>query len=74
MKILKGKDKQMHRLFIKIIDENVKPVTDQNGVRYVAVKWIEVSECNLGSVKNPNKDILEFRFEPIDYEGDTLRW
>lgn len=28
--------------------------------------WEEADEVNLGSIKNPNKHILEFCFEPID--------
>jgi hypothetical protein len=64
------KNKPSHRLFIRIIDKN-KPIRlDRNGNKLFPTRWVEVSEINFGSCKNPNKDIIEFKIEPIEYEED----
>ena len=57
----------MHRLFIKIRDKSKPVVTDSAGTKYVYTKWVEVKECNLGSVKVPNKKILGVQLVPIEY-------
>jgi hypothetical protein len=63
-------NKPTHRLFIKIIDKNQKPIIDENGKTFVYIKWVEVVEANLGSINNPNPKILEYKYEPIEYEDN----
>ncbi len=71
----------LHRLFIRVIDHE-KPIRiDENGNKFHFTKEIEVSEANIGSAGNPNKEIISIRFEPIEYESDReeknkdpLRW
>jgi len=64
-----AKTKQTHKLLIKFIDRSKQPVIE-NGIKYIFTKQMEVSEINLGSIKKPNKDIIEFAFEPISDERD----
>lgn len=59
----------MHRLFIKVIDKSKEPF-ERDGSRYIYTKLVEVKECNLGSIRNPNKNILGFEFVPIEYEQE----
>ena len=57
----------LHRLLIKIRDKSKPIVTDSAGTSYYYTKWVEVRECNLGSVKVPNKKILGVQLVPIEY-------
>jgi hypothetical protein len=59
-----------HRLFIRLIDKTKPVEVDKEGKRWASTVWKEVKEANLGSVKVPNKEIIQFRFEPIDLEED----
>ena len=67
MKSIKTINRPLHRLFIKIEDKSKPNVTDSDGITYVYTKWVEVKECNLGSVKVPNKKILGVQLIPIEY-------
>lgn len=66
----KEKARQTHRLFIKVIDRTRKPIITDDGKQIIYVKWVEVAEADFGSWKCPNKDILEFKLVPIEYEDD----
>jgi hypothetical protein len=57
--------KQTHRLFIQVIDKNRKEFVNEIGQVVTPVKWVEVARIDLGSLKNPNKEILEFKVEPL---------
>jgi len=59
-----------HRLLVQIRDKSQPVMRDEEGHISVPVKWIEVAEINTGSRKNPNKDVFNIRFEPIEYEKD----
>ena len=62
------KQEVQNRLFVRIIDNSKPVVINEQGQRLAETKWIEVGEVNLGSLKNPNREILEFRFEPLVLE------
>ena len=68
--MMKEKPRQAYRLFIKVIDKSVPMRVDERGNKFIKTKWIEVTEINLGSIKQPNRDIIEFKFEPIIYAID----
>lgn len=57
-----------YRLLIRIIDRSLPSRIDQNGNTLIPTKWIEVPEANFGSVSKPNKEIIEFKLEPVKYE------
>jgi len=60
------KNKQIHKLFVRKVLGR-EQVTDEFGRQHIILKTIkeEVSEINLGSINNPNKDIVEIDFQPI---------
>lgn len=60
-------------LSVRIIDRDKKPLIDMNGNKTYFTKWIEVKEINLGSMKCPNPEILEFKFSPQELES-KLNW
>lgn len=68
MKKEDNRNKNAYRLLIKVIDRDNPVIITPDGRKLTPVKWIEVKEAELGSLKNPNKDILEFKYEPIKYE------
>lgn len=59
-----------HRLFIRIVDKSKGIEIDDQGRKWASTQWVEVKEANLGLVKIPNKEIIQFRFEPISLEED----
>lgn len=62
-----------YKLFIKVLDKSKPAYVDDYGHLVKFVKWVEVKEINFGSAKNPNKDILGFKLEPIKYEDDDQK-
>jgi len=56
-----------HRLIIRVQDKSKEIITDKNGNRFLPTKWVEVQEVNLGSIKTPNKEIIEVVLEPIKF-------
>jgi hypothetical protein len=60
-----------HRVLVRVIDHSGVIIWDNRGMPVIPSKWIEVSEAELGSKKRPNKEILEYRFEPITYDDDN---
>jgi len=58
-----------YRLFIKVRDKSKPIMIDELNRPRIPVIWKEVNQVNLGSVKIPNKDIFEIRYEPI-FESD----
>jgi hypothetical protein len=61
------------RLFIRILD-NSKPVeVDEYGRKWASTKWKEVVDVNLGSRKNPNKEIIQVRWEPVVLEKEPQK-
>lgn len=73
MKVKKVTNKQLHRLFIRtpVKSENaLRPKYDQHGREIIYTEWVEVGEINLGSSAKPNKDVIEVKFVPIEYEKD----
>ena len=62
------KQESNNRLFVRIIDKSKPIIINEQGQRMAETKWVEVGEVSLGSLKNPNKDIIEFKFEPIILE------
>jgi hypothetical protein len=76
MKTKKTLAKPSHRLFIRVRDPSKPILIDGDGKQRIPTGWIEVQEINLGSVKDPNKEVIEIKLEPIRYEdeeeeGDT---
>ena len=61
------------RLFIEVEDETKMHTFDGDGREMLSTKWIETTEANIGSMKNPNKKIFGFKFVPIEYEGDVTK-
>lgn len=54
------------RLLIQVEDKS-KPRIVREGIEYMSVKWIEMTEVNLGSISKPSricKKILAMRIEP----------
>lgn len=60
-----------HRILVLIKDISKQITINEDGKKVVPVKWEEVKEANLGSLKHPNKDILGIRLEPIRYESEN---
>jgi hypothetical protein len=56
-----------HKLLVQVRDHS-KPINQQTGG--IPVKWEEVLEIDLGSIKKPNKEVFQIKFEPIYYEED----
>lgn len=69
MKIKKPTNQRTHRIMIKVFTKG-KPKMSSDGRILYPVVWHEVAEVNLGSLKNPNKKILEVKIEPIEYEHE----
>jgi phage terminase large subunit len=63
------KENSAFKLMIKVEDKNMYGF-DQEGNPIIGFKWKEVSEVNLGSMMNPNRDIKGFKFLPVRYEKD----
>lgn len=59
-----------YRLFIRIVDKDKEIRVDETGRQWIATKWIEVNEADFGSLNIPNKEIIQFRLEPIKYENE----
>lgn len=70
MKKRKLVNEKTHRLFIQIRDKQEQPRVLSNGKTIIPTKWVEVQEIDIGSCKIPNKEILNFRFEPIRENPD----
>lgn len=70
MKLLnKKKPKKAYRLYVRVRDKQYGEYNyDSLGREIIYTKWIEVPEINLGSLNNPNKEILEWRFVPVSME------
>lgn len=46
---------------------------DENGKMFIKVKWFKTDqEVDLGSMKEPNKEILKVRYMPPKKEGGNL--
>jgi hypothetical protein len=58
-----------NRILIRLVDKKLGVEVDAQGNKWVTTKWYEVQEINLGSLAKPNKDVLELKIEPIEYEG-----
>lgn len=73
-------NERTHKLEILIKDKN-SPIFDELGnvIDHKNV-WVEVNEANLGSYRNPNREILMVRFEPLVFHDeerdnvDPFRW
>lgn len=65
---MKEQLKQHYRLFIRVVDKKKPIKIDEKGNKWIETKWIEVKSANLGSMKVPNRKIIEFRFEPYTLE------
>jgi hypothetical protein len=66
---MRKKNNPTHRLLIRVEDKS-KPRIVRNGVEYTPVKWMELTELNLGSLAKPKKickDIMVIRLEPVKY-------
>ena len=68
--MIKNRQKWMNRLFIKKIDKTRKITFDDYGRELVPVECVEVSEINFGSIRKPNKEVLEFKIVPELIEED----
>lgn len=69
---MKKKNNPSHNLFIKVIDKK-KPIRyDSLGNKWIAIKWIGVESINLGSIKKPNKKVLEIKIKPIIIEQKNI--
>ena len=66
---MKTKARQTHRLFVRVEDTSRQKLPDGK----LFVKWVEVTEVNLGSEKIPNNAIFEAKFEPIKYEKEEKK-
>ena len=66
----KKNNQPTHRLLLKIRDNSKSILIDEKGQQRIPIKWVEVQEISLGSITQPNKEIFEIRFEPINYEKD----
>lgn len=61
------------RIFIRIVD-NSKPIEiDEYGNKMAHTKWKEVVDINLGSVNNPNKEIIQVRWESVRLEEEPKK-
>jgi hypothetical protein len=70
--------KPAHKLFVRKVLKRTE-VIDENGKKHNLLKTIkeEVPEISLGSIAHPNKNIIEFEFEPIFDKTDdspSLNW
>ena len=70
IKRLKQVNRQFYRLFVKKSDNKI--YIDEYGNHLLKYDWHEVSEVNLGSKKNPNRDIKEIKLVPVEYERENL--
>jgi hypothetical protein len=66
----KDRARPSHRLFVQVRDKSQPIVRDSAGIDHIPVKWEEVREIDLGSIKIPNKEVFQIRFEPIEYEDE----
>jgi hypothetical protein len=57
-----------YRLLVRVLDKTMPPFKGKDGKIYQPTQWAEVAKANLGSFNEPNKNILEFRIEPIELE------
>lgn len=70
----KNRPQGMYRLFVKVRDPKVPIIIDKiKNVQTVPVKWKEVSEINIGSVKVPNKDVYQVKWVWEQFEPDGQR-
>ena len=58
----------LHRMLVQRIDRSKPILVDQLGNQHIPTVWKEEVEINIGSVKNPNPEILFIKFQPIVYE------
>lgn len=63
----KPKFKKLYRLFVNVMDKSRMPIEENGKLLYPTI-WLEVTEVNLGSLKNPDPEILGIRFEPLQKE------
>jgi len=61
------KPKKHFKLMVKkILKEEQGINMSGQPVKILHTVWEEVDECNIGSIKEPNKSIIEFAFVPIE--------
>jgi hypothetical protein len=64
------------KISIMVEDKDSPPRAELNengtptGRLFKKGRWIEVKEINLGSIRKPNKDVWEFKVEPIKIEKE----
>jgi len=63
-----AKTKAYYKLLVKRV---IKTEKDENGRLIHHCIWEEVPEVNLGSLKKPDKSIIEVRLDPI-YSKDDI--
>lgn len=58
-----------HRLFVKRYTPNQKVMIKPDGTHVYQVEEVEVAEVNLGSIAHPNRDIIEIKLIPMQFEN-----
>lgn len=65
-----------HKISIMVENRDLPPRIEiddfgnPTGKIFKKVKWVEVKEIDLGSIRNPNKEIIEFKIEPLELEKE----
>jgi hypothetical protein len=62
-----------HIIKIRVRDKSKEAYINEKGVEIIPTKWVVVNKVDLGSVKEPNKEIFEVSIEPIWWETDRTR-
>ena len=58
----------MHRMWVQRIDRSKPILIDDQNRQLIPTVWKEEMEVNIGSVVNPNKEVILVKFQPIVYE------
>jgi hypothetical protein len=66
----KKKPRFLTRIFIMIRDKSKPIKIDNYGRKYAPVMWKETGKVSLGSLNNPNKNILRIKIETMPVEED----
>ena len=69
LKQSRKKQDRTHTIFIRKIDKTKEVKNSEGQLIGYGTKWEETGEINIGSLRNPNPDIVEVRIEPISLES-----